>query len=123
MRLEKYVAFDPAMFRARFATWKRILRIGLPPGGEFALMFVYLGVVYWVIRHFGAPAQAGFGIGSRVMQAIFLPAMAVAFAVAPIAGQNVGGGHAPRVRETFRVAAILGSAIPTGSCSTGCRQG
>ena len=110
-RLEKYVAFDPAMFRARLATWKRILRIGLPPGGEFALMFVYLGVIYWVIRHFGASAQAGFGIGMRVMQAIFLPAMAVAFAVAPIAGQNFGGGHGHRVRETFRAAAILGSAI------------
>jgi putative MATE family efflux protein len=111
VRLEKYVGFDPAMFRARLAAWKRILRIGLPPGGEFALMFVYLGVIYWVIRHFGASAQAGFGIGSRVMQAIFLPAMAVAFAVAPIAGQNVGGGHGARVRETFRAAAILGSAI------------
>lgn len=111
VRLEKFVAFDAAMFRPRFATWKRILRIGLPPGGEFALMFVYLVVIYWVIRHFGASAQAGFGIGSRVMQAIFLPAMAVAFAVAPIAGQNFGGGHAPRVRQTFRAAAILGSAI------------
>jgi putative MATE family efflux protein len=111
VRLEKFVAFDPAMFRPRIETWKRILHIGLPPGGEFALMFVYLGVIYWVIRHFGASAQAGFGIGSRVMQAIFLPAMAVAFAVAPIAGQNFGGGHSPRVRETFRAAAILGSAI------------
>jgi putative MATE family efflux protein len=111
VRLEKFVAFDAAMFHPRIEAWKRILRIGLPPGGEFALMFVYLGVIYWVIRHFGASAQAGFGIGSRVMQAIFLPAMAVAFAVAPIAGQNVGGGHGPRVRETFRAAAILGSAI------------
>jgi putative MATE family efflux protein len=111
VRLEKYVGFDPAMFRARLSAWKRILKIGLPPGGEFALMFVYLGIIYWVIRHFGASAQAGFGIGMRVMQAIFLPAMAVAFAVAPIAGQNFGGGHGHRVRETFRAAAILGSAI------------
>ena len=110
-RLEKYVAYDPALFRAQFAVWKRILRIGLPPGGEFALMFLYMAVIYWVIRHFGADAQAGFGIGSRVMQAIFLPAMAVAFATAPLAGQNVGGGHGDRVRETFRAAAILGSVI------------
>jgi putative MATE family efflux protein len=111
VRLEKYVAYDPAQLRPRLATWKRILRIGLPPGGEFALMFVYIGVIYWVIRHFGAAAQAGFGVGSRVMQAIFLPAMAVAFAVAPIAGQNVGAGHGDRVRATFRSAAVLGSAI------------
>jgi putative MATE family efflux protein len=111
VRLEKYVSWDPALFHARLAVWKRILRIGLPPGGEFALMFIYIGVIYWVIRHFGAEAQAGFGIGSRVMQAIFLPAMAVAFAVAPLAGQNVGAGHGARVRETFRSAALVGSAI------------
>jgi len=111
VRLEKYVFFDATLFRARLTAWKRILRIGLPPGGEFALMFVYLAIMYWLIRHFGAAAQAGFGIGSRVMQAIFLPAMAVAFAVAPIAGQNAGGGYGSRVRETFRAAALLGSAI------------
>jgi Na+-driven multidrug efflux pump len=45
------------------------------------------------------------------MQAIFLPAMAVAFATAPIAGQNAGGGHGDRVRETFRSAVIVGSSI------------
>ncbi len=110
-KLEKYVGFDAHLFRAQPAVWKRILRIGLPPGGEFALLFLYLGVIYWVIRHFGAEAQAGFGVGSRVMQAIFLPAMAVAFATAPIAGQNVGGGRHDRVRETFRSSIIVGSSI------------
>src|SRR3546814_1319491 len=72
------------------------------PGGEFALMFVYMGVIYAVIGGFGAAAQAGFGVGSRVMQAIFLPAIAVAFACSPIAAQNVGAGQPARVREVFR---------------------
>jgi putative MATE family efflux protein len=111
VHLEKYVRFDASLFRMHWATWKRILRIGLPPGGEFAVMFVFLGVIYLVIRPFGAEAQAGFGVGSRVMQAIFLPAMAVAFAVAPLAGQNVGAGLLARVRTTFNHAALLGSAI------------
>jgi putative MATE family efflux protein len=110
-RLEKYVAVDRMLLSAQPEVWKRILRIGLPPGGEFALMFVYLGVVYWLIRGFGADAQAGFGIGMRVMQAIFLPAMAIAFATAPIAGQNMGAGHAARVRAVFASAAWIGSAI------------
>ncbi|MGZ5084551.1 MAG: MATE family efflux transporter, partial [Usitatibacter sp.] len=69
------------------------------------------GVMYWIIRDFGAAAQAGFGIGSRVMQMIFLPAMAVAFAAAPVAGQNYGARHAARVRETFRSAALASCAI------------
>ncbi|KRC36698.1 MULTISPECIES: MATE family efflux transporter [unclassified Lysobacter] len=113
-RLEKYVGFDPSQFHARLAVWKRILRIGLPPGGEFALMFVYMAVIYWVIRGFGAEAQAGFGIGQRVMQAIFLPAMAVAFATAPVAGQNVGARRPERVRATFQAAVAIGTVLMLG---------
>jgi putative MATE family efflux protein len=110
-RLEKFVGFDVALMRARFAEWWRILRIGLPAGGEFALMFAYMAVIYWVIRDFGAEAQAGFGVGGRVMQAIFLPAMAVAFAAAPVAGQNVGAGRPERTRVTFRSAVMIGSVV------------
>jgi len=111
VRLEHYVGFDASLIRPRAAAWKRILAIGLPPGGEFALMFVYMGVIYWVIRGFGPEAQAGFGIGSRVMQAIFLPAMAIAWAAAPLAGQNVGARKHERVRETFRTAMVTLSSL------------
>jgi len=110
-QLERYVGFDRASLRPRLTVWWRMLRIGLPPGGEFLLMFVYMAVIYWVIRDFGASAQAGFGIGSRVMQSIFLPAMAIAFAVAPVAGQNVGAGRPDRVRATFGAAAVIGSTL------------
>ena len=104
VRLEKYVQFHPGQWRPRLATWKRMLNLGVPAGGEFALMGVIIGTIYWIIRDFGAAAQAGLGIGSRVMQSIFLPAMAVAFAVPALAGQNFGARHFARVRETFRVA-------------------
>ena len=81
VKLEKYVGLRQlAVEAARRAYWKRILHIGLPAGGEFFADVHLHGVIYWLIRHFGADAQAGFGVGSRVMQAIFLPAMAVAFA-------------------------------------------
>jgi len=111
MRLEHYVRVDTALWRPSFQTWKRMLNIGLPAGGEFIIMFLVVGVVYWCIREFGAAAQAGFGIGTRVMQSIFLPAMAVAFAASPIAGQNFGARQAGRVRETFRTAILAGATI------------
>lgn len=111
LRNEKYVAFDAAHFHARMSEWKRILRIGLPAGGEFALMSVFIGLNYFIIRDFGSHAQAGYSIGSRVMQSIFLPAMAIAFAAAPVAGQNVGAGKPERARETFSRAAMIGSML------------
>ena len=109
--LEKFVGFHLSMLRPRLVVWLRVLKIGLPAGGEFALMFVNMATTYWIIRSFGAEAQAGYGIGSRVMQAIFLPAMALSFAAAPVAGQNVGAGRPDRAAETFRSAAVLGTVL------------
>jgi putative MATE family efflux protein len=110
-RLEKFVGFDATLFKPRLDAWKRVLKIGLPAGGEFALMFLYMAVVYYSIRAFGPEAQAGFGVGGRVMQAVFLPAMAVAFAAAPIAGQNFAAGLHDRARKTFSMAALVGTSI------------
>ncbi len=106
-RLEHYVVIDRSLQAPRWIQWRRILVIGLPSGGEMALLFVSSAVSYYVIRQFGPAAQAGYGVGSRVMQAIMLPAMALAFAAGPIAGQNFGARKPERVRETFRHAAAL----------------
>jgi Na+-driven multidrug efflux pump len=75
------------------------------------LIAIVMVVIYYVIRDFGAAAQAGFGIGQRVMQMIMLPAMAVAFSLAPIAGQNFGARKFERVRETFNWGVLISLAI------------
>ncbi len=110
-KLEKYIHIRPASWRPRLAVWGRMVNIGLPAGGEFGFMFLYMAVIYWVIRDFGAAAQAGFGLGTRLMQSVFLPAMAIAFATGPIAGQNYGAKQYGRVRETFSAAAKISVAI------------
>jgi len=96
-----------AQWPPQLAVWRAILKIGLPAGGEFVLIAVYLMIVYAIIRPFGAAAQAGFGIGGRVMQSMFLPAIAIAFATSPVAGQNFGARRGDRVRQSFTVAAIM----------------
>lgn len=111
VKLEHYVGFDKTLWKPKLDVWKRMLDVGLPAGGEFGLMFIYMAVVYLVIADFGAVSQAGFSIGGRVMQAIFLPAMAVAFAAGPIAGQNFGAGRADRVREVLAKGLLLNSAV------------
>lgn len=111
LKLEKYVHLHPRQWRPDMRTWARMLNIGVPAGGEFALIGLIVGVCYWIIRDFGAAAQAGFGIGSRLMQSIFLPAMAVAFAAPALAGQNFGARRFERVRATFAAAAWTNVAI------------
>jgi putative MATE family efflux protein len=98
-------------FRPHGGMWWRVLKIGLPAGVEFAFIAVYLFVVYSVSRPFGAAAQAGFGIGQRITQASFMPIVAMGFAVAPVAGQNFGARKADRVRETFKRAVLMVTAV------------
>jgi putative MATE family efflux protein len=111
VRSYRYVRFRAGLWRPQFKIWWSMLRVGIPAGAEFALMAVYIVVVYAIIRNFGAAAQAGFGVGMRIMQAIFLPVIAVAFALAPVAGQNFGGRQAGRVRQSFNSAVAITSGI------------
>lgn len=111
VKLEHFVALDRRQLRPHLATWGRMLRIGGPAGGEFLLLFVSIGINYYIVRDFGAAAQAGFGVGQRMMQAIFLPAMAISFAAAPIAGQNLAAGLPDRVRATFFDAVKIGTLL------------
>jgi MATE family, multidrug efflux pump len=104
---DAYLRFSFRDWRPRLDLWRDMLKIGLPAGAEFAFMAVYLVLVYAVSRPFGAAAQAGFGIGIRIVQACFLPVVALAFAVSPVAGQNFGARKADRVRLTFRTGAAL----------------
>ena len=104
---ESYLKFTPAQWRPQLPLWRRMLSIGLPAGAEFALMAVYLVLVFIVSRTFGSPAQAGVGIGMRIIQACFLPIVALGFAVGPVAGQNFGARQAARVKQTFTSAATM----------------
>lgn len=113
-RVQSFIRIHVRDLKPDFQQWAKIVGIGVPAAAEFILMFVIFGVVYWVIRHFGPHAQAGFGVGMRIMQSIFLPAMAIAFAAAPIAGQNFGAGQFDRVRETFRRTAIICCSVMFG---------
>jgi len=100
-----YLRFHFAHWRPQFGVWWGMLKIGLPAGAEFALMGIYMAVIYWITKPFGAAAQGGFTIGLRVVQAVFLPVLALGFAVAPVAGQNFAAGKGDRVRAAFKAAA------------------
>ncbi|MBI4476340.1 MAG: MATE family efflux transporter [Acidobacteria bacterium] len=102
-----YLKFKRDRWRPQPHIWTEMVKVGLPAGGEFALMAINLFVVYIVARPFGAAAQAGFGIGLRIVQAGFMPIVALGAAVAPVAGQNFGARKADRVRQTFTSGAFM----------------
>jgi putative MATE family efflux protein len=106
-----YLRFRFPLFRPQTKIWTKMLHIGVPAGAEFVLLFVYIMIVYGIIRGFGPAAQAGFGVGARVMQALFLPVVALSFAASPVIGQNFGGRRADRVRRAVYSAIGIASVM------------
>jgi putative MATE family efflux protein len=106
-----YLRFRSAQFRPQMKMWWAMLRIGLPAGAEFVLLFFYMALVYKIIVGFGPAAQAGFGLGARLMQALFLPVVALSFAVSPMVGQNFGGRKADRVRHSIYAGLAIATAL------------
>ncbi|HEX2722790.1 MAG TPA: MATE family efflux transporter [Gemmatimonadaceae bacterium] len=108
---EAYLRFVVADWKPQLGTWKRMLAIGLPPAFEYAITAFYLVLIYSITKPFGAAAQAGFGIGMRVVQAGFMPVVALGFAVAPVAGQNFGARRPERVKHAFRDGAVMAATV------------
>jgi putative MATE family efflux protein len=105
-----YLRFRFRTWTPQFRLWWDMLKIGLPAGAEFALMGIYMAVIYAITKPFGAAAQGGFTIGLRIVQSAFLPVLALGFAVAPVAGQNFAAGKGDRVRAAFKAAAGMAAA-------------
>jgi putative MATE family efflux protein len=114
LRSESYLRFDFELLLPRMKCWRRILALGFPAGFDFVFLLLSTAVVYYAIRDFGAATQAGFGIGSRVLQLILLPGLAIGFAVGPIAAQNFGAKNSVRVREAFYKGACTATLIMIG---------
>ncbi len=106
-RCQHQVLDTSAGWSLQLPVWRRLLAIGLPAGGEYALMFIFTAFVYWVIRDLGTDVQAAFGIGMRIIQAVSLPVVALSFAIPAIAGQNLGAGLHDRVHQTMHAALQL----------------
>lgn len=110
-RAQSIVAIQPQLTRPHLPEWYRTLRIGLPASAESVIMFLSNTVVYYAIQNLGPAGQAGYGIGSRVLQVLLVPAMAIASAISPIAAQNLGARQFDRVRDVLYKASCTGIAL------------
>ncbi|GEA10974.1 MATE family efflux transporter [Alteromonas sp. KUL49] len=110
-KFTQYVSVDFSQWIPKQTTIRKLLKIGFPAGAEFLLIFINAAFVYWAIQGFGSNATAAFGLGTRVLQAMMLPAMAVAFALPAVVGQNVGASLPQRVKQSFRWSLGMSSAL------------
>lgn len=101
LKLETYIKIDASALKTNGAVWGDLLKIGLPSGGEYFLMFIFSSFLYGTIAMFGAKDQAGYALAMRTFQMMFMPTLAISFAIPAVAGQNFGAKRLDRVRGAF----------------------
>jgi putative MATE family efflux protein len=92
-------------WRPRLDIIRQSLMIGLPSGLSHFLLAANLMITYRVASPYGTAALAAIGIGWRILNAVYLPVIALSSATAAMIGQNYGAGKPIRVRRIFRLSA------------------
>jgi len=99
------VAFELPRLTPMWASWKRILSVGIPATITNVLAPVATAMLTAIVATFGPNAVAAYGIGARVEALILIGPIALSSGLSPFIGQNWGAHLLGRVREGFRVAA------------------
>jgi putative MATE family efflux protein len=75
-----------------FASWRRVLRIGLPATLTNTIVPLSNSVIVTLVAQYGAPAVAGLGIAMRIEPVALIAFYALSAVTSPIIGQNFGAG-------------------------------
>lgn len=91
-------------------TWL-LCKIGFPATVQQSLVSIGQAFVTTYVNFFGASAIAAFGAAGRIDMVATMPAIAIGMAATALTGQNLGANKPERVKEIFKSALMLGTAI------------
>jgi putative MATE family efflux protein len=85
------------------ASWREVLRIGVPSILTNMIGPVSMGVVFGLLAKYGHEVVAGYGVAVRIESLALMILMAFSSSLGPLVGQNWGAGNHDRIREALRV--------------------
>ncbi|HLT07520.1 MAG TPA: MATE family efflux transporter [Cyclobacteriaceae bacterium] len=78
---------------------KKLFRIGLPSSFEQSTRAAGMTMMVMLVTSFGSEVVAAYGIGSRILSLVIVPALGLAIATTALVGQNVGAGKIGRAEK------------------------
>jgi putative MATE family efflux protein len=98
---ERLVAFALPALSELVSSWRRVLSVAVPAAMGNMISPVGIGVVTGLLAAYGDATVAAFGAATRIESFASVPLLAMSAAIAPVAGQNWGGGEAGRIRRAL----------------------
>ena len=93
---------------------RRILQIGVPASVEGVGRALSVNLLLIVVGLFATPVVSAYGIGTRVLSVVFMPAIAMARGVETMSGQNIGADKPDRAAATAAFASKASFLILSG---------
>ncbi|WP_232778361.1 MATE family efflux transporter [Salegentibacter sediminis] len=78
---------------------RRMFNIGIPSSMEMSTRAAGMTVLIMLVTSFGSEVVAAYGIGSRILSLIVVPALGFAMATTTLVGQNIGAGKIKRAEQ------------------------
>jgi putative MATE family efflux protein len=100
------VSFWPGV-RTLLASWKMILRTGLPVAVSNVIIPIALGLITRTVAGFGPESVAGFGVATRIEGFGLALIYALSSGLSPFVGQNFGAGRMDRIRQGLLYAKVF----------------
>ncbi|HLW19141.1 MAG TPA: MATE family efflux transporter [Cyclobacteriaceae bacterium] len=78
---------------------RKIFKIGLPSSFEQSTRAAGMTMMVALVTSFGSEVVAAYGIGSRILSLVIVPALGLAIATTALVGQNIGAGKINRAEK------------------------
>jgi putative MATE family efflux protein len=102
-----------ADFRPDWAVIYKTFKLGLPASVDQGTRALNYALMTQLVARFGTVALAAYGIGTRILTFVVIPAMGLSMATTTLVAQNLGAGKLERAEETNLLANLLSFLVPT----------
>jgi putative MATE family efflux protein len=92
---------------------KKMFKIGFPASIEQSTRALGMTIMTFLVATFGTLTLAAYGIGSRILSFVIIPAMGLSMATSTLVGQNIGAGKTNRAEKITKLSALAGFIILT----------
>jgi len=95
-------------FQPDFKLLGKMFRLGFPASVEQSMRAGALMAMVFLVAEFGTVTVAAYGIGTRILSLVFIPALGLAMSTSTLVGQNIGAGKPERAVKISRISAMVG---------------
>ncbi len=107
----KGVQLKPSLLMIRLEWVKKIFHLGIPSSLEHSSRSFGMFLMTFLVSTFGTTIVAAYGIGTRILGFVIVPAIGFSIAAATLVGNNLGAGNTARAEKIAQTGIWLGFSL------------